>query len=67
MPEMKLKNQNLLHNFKSNFKSLETKIDIIERLENCLAKAGLTVQSKSHSNAAIKNDIKKVNVSFIYY
>lgn len=61
---MKLKNQNLLHNFKSSVKSLETKASIIERLDECLANNGLIVPHNSvHSYASIKHDIKKVNYS----
>lgn len=61
MPEMKLKNQNLLYNFKSSVKSLEAKMSIIERLDECLSNAGLALPlSTTHSYTTIKHDIKKV-------
>lgn len=64
MPEMKLKNQNLLHNFKSSVKSLEAKMSIIERLDECLSNAGLALPlSTTHSYTTIKHDIKKVKYS----
>ena len=43
MPEMKLKQQNLLHNFKSTIKSLETKLAIIDKLDGCITKTNLNI------------------------
>ncbi|CAF0916400.1 unnamed protein product [Brachionus calyciflorus] len=61
MPEMKLKNQNLLHNFKSTIKSLETKIGIMDKLDDCLYKLNLTLKTTQNdcSYLDIKNDLKK--------
>merc|ERR1712127_292125 len=39
MPEMKLKQQNLLYHFNSRIKSLETKLDIVHKLKTCIAKS----------------------------
>ncbi|RNA10812.1 serine threonine- kinase TBK1 [Brachionus plicatilis] len=61
MPEMKLKNQNLLHNFKSTLKSLETKIGIMDKLDDCLNKLNLSLKTTPNdcSYMDIKNDLKK--------
>ena len=63
MPEMKLKQQNLLYNFKSAIKSLETKLSIIDKLKSCI-KTGTDPRSVGFhdpaENLAIKSDIKKV-------
>jgi hypothetical protein len=65
MPEMKLKNQNLLHNFSSSVKSFETKLSILENLEECAQKANFNM-SKSETiknineNLQIRDDIKRV-------
>lgn len=59
---MKLKNQNLLHNFKSTLKSLETKIGIMDKLDDCLNKLNLSLKTTPNdcSYMDIKNDLKKV-------
>lgn len=69
MPEMKLKNQNLLHNFKSRVKSLETKLNIIEKLEESLSKAGLSIASNRHAQPyeSIKQDIRKFQDEILIY
>lgn len=73
---MKLKNQSLLHNFKSSVKSLETKMNIIERLDECLSVVGITVNANSNSNSTnkqcqsysvIKHDIKKFQDEIFIY
>ncbi len=69
MPEMKLKNQNLLHNFKCSVKSLETKLSIMEKLEECAQKANLNLtynksgdQSRNNEDyLTIKDHLKKVS------
>lgn len=53
MPEAKLKNLNSSHSFNVQVKRIETKLDIIEKLQ-----AGLD-PSKRQSYEAIKRDIKK--------
>ena len=67
MPEMKLKNQNLLHNFKSTIKSLGTKIGIMDKLDDCLYKLNLTLKTTQNdcSYLDIKNDLKKVSPKFL--
>lgn len=63
---MKLKNQNLLHNFKSTLKSLETKIGIMNKLDDCLYKLNLSLKTTPNdcSYLDIKNDLKKVKKNF---
>lgn len=61
MPEMKLKQQNLLYNFKSAIKSLETKLGIIDKLKSCIKSAQDARFHDPAENLAIKSDIKKVN------
>lgn len=66
---MKLKNQNLLHNFKSTLKSLETKIGIMDKLDDCLYKLNLSLKT-THNDCSyldIKNDLKKVNQKNFQY
>lgn len=62
MPEMKLKQQNLLYNFKSTIKSLETKLKIIEKLDGSITKSNLEIKNaqsdKSHKE--IKVNIERV-------
>ena len=62
MPEMKLKQQNLLYNFKSTIKSLETKLKIIEKLDDSITKSNLEIKNaqsdKSHKE--IKVNIERV-------
>jgi hypothetical protein len=67
MPEMKLKQQNLLFSIKSTIKSLETKLNIIDRLSNCMGKpisaAEGTKMLNQHNEMnfnEIKSEIKKV-------
>lgn len=61
MPEMKLKQQNLLHNFKSTIKNIETKLAIIEKLDNCTAKSPNDSKADESDNIInIKTNIKKV-------
>jgi hypothetical protein len=67
MPEMKLKNQNLLHNFKCSVKSLETKLGIMEKLEECAQRANLSLsyheslqRITNEDYLTIKNHLKKV-------
>lgn len=61
MPEMKLKQQNLLHNFKSTIKNIETKLAIIEKLDNCTAKPPNDPKTDESDNIInIKTNIKKV-------
>ena len=55
MPEMKLKQQNLLYNFNSTIKSLETKMSIVEKLKICQY-----VANNEKHDFEIKEDIKKV-------
>ncbi len=61
---MKLKQQNMLYNFNSTIKSLETKIEIVEKLNNCLAKSTIKVAKISQKDYDIKNDIIKVKLKF---
>jgi len=76
MPEMKLKQQNHLYHFNSRIKALETKLDIVQKLETCLVKSKPVTTARStdnsfstgvhseaheeHQHLAIKEDIKKV-------
>ena len=62
MPEMKLKQQNLLHNFKSTIKSLETKLTIIDKLDTCITRTNLnSLNGQSDKNYKdIKMNIDKV-------
>ena len=62
MPEMKLKQQNLLYNFKSTIKSLETKLKIIEKLDGCITKSNLDIKNtQSDKNYKdIRVNIEKV-------
>ena len=59
---MKLKQQNLLYNFKSTIKSLETKLKIIEKLDGSITKSNLDIKNaqsdKSHKE--IKVNIERV-------
>ena len=61
---MKLKQQNMLYNFNSTIKSLETKIEIVEKLNNCLTKSTIKVAKISQKDYDIKNDIIKVKLKF---
>lgn len=68
MPEMKLKQQNLLYHFNSRIKSLETKLDIVHKLKTCLAKsAPLEETSEAEKNRSLKEDIKKFKVAINSY
>jgi hypothetical protein len=67
MPEMKLKQQNLLFSIKLTIKSLETKLNIIDRLSSCIGKPMSGVEATKPLNQSneinfndIKNEIKKV-------
>lgn len=60
MPEMKLKQQNMLYNFNSTIKSLETKLAIIEKLNNCILKSNLKAVKMTQHDLEIKSDILKV-------
>lgn len=64
MPEMKLKNQNLMFNFKSSIKSLEIKLNLIEKLDASLSNKSQSPQLTT-SYADIKKDIKKVGIKSI--
>lgn len=65
MPEIKLKNQNLLHNFKCSLKSLETKLAVMDKLNDYAQKFNLNVASRNdESSFNIKEHIKKVTISF---
>ena len=65
---MKLKQQNLLYNFKSTIKSLETKLKIIEKLDTCSSKSNLETKNTQSDKSfkEIKVNIEKVltNLSF---
>ena len=65
---MKLKNQNLLHNFKSNIKSLDTKIGIMDKLDDCLYKLNLDLKTTKHdcSYMDLKQELKKVSLNFFF-
>jgi hypothetical protein len=63
MPEMKLKQQNLLYNFKSTIKSLETKLNIIEKLDMHVTKSNLDILKSTQADKTYKEkkaDIEKV-------
>ncbi len=64
MPEMKLKQQNLLHNFKSTIKNIETKLTIIEKLDNCTLKSPTndTKSNEADNILNINTNIKKVKI-----
>lgn len=68
---MKLKQQNLLYNFKSTIKSLETKISILDRLNNCADRsniAGSTFQRlKEKDYLDIKTDLDKFKNEIVLY
>lgn len=49
---MKLKQQNRLYHFHSQIKSLETKLEIVEKLKTCLDKSKPTLASVPHSSLA---------------
>jgi len=51
MPEMKLKQQDLLYNFKSTIKSLETKLKIIEKLDCCIIKSHLDIKNTQNDRS----------------
>lgn len=79
MPEMKLKQQNLLYQFHSRIKSLETKLDITNKLKSCLSKSksvSIPVSHNSNSSQEIteeeqfrsmKDDIEKFKVAINSY
>lgn len=58
---MKLKQQNMLYNFTSTIKSLETKLSIIEKLNNCILKSNFKAVKLTQQDLEIKTDILKVN------
>jgi hypothetical protein len=61
MPEMKLKQQNLLYHFNSTIKSLETKLGIVEKLKSCILKSKFDYNlTNSEEDMGIKEEIKKV-------
>ena len=60
MPEMKLKNQNLLHNFKCSVKSLETKLSIMEKLEECAQKANISLVSSKNDRITNSDDYNNI-------
>ena len=60
---MKLKQQNLLYNFKSTIKSLETKLNIIEKLDMHVTKSNLDILKCTQADRTYKEkkaDIEKV-------
>lgn len=57
---MKLKQQNMLYNFNSTIKSLETKLGIFEKLSNCQSKANFKLTKSTQHDLEIKHDIIKV-------
>ncbi len=59
MPEMKLKQQNLIYNFKSVIKSLETKLNILDKLESNLNDLKLS-QKYNDNFIKIRDDIERV-------
>jgi TANK-binding kinase 1 len=67
MPEMKLKQQNLLHTFKSTVKSLETKLKVIEKLDGCMTKTNLDSKSslsdKHYKEIKVNIDKFKTEIS----
>jgi len=74
MPEMKLKQQHLLYNFKSTIKSLETKLSICEKLKSCTFKFNnnsTTTNSfdakSNQQDVEIKEDIKKFKTAINNY
>ena len=75
MPEMKLKQQNLLYNFKASIKSLETKLSIIEKLKSSSIKNKILDSTNksnnnlydSFDNAQIKSDIRKLKTDITLY
>ena len=60
MPEMKLKQQNLIFNFKSTIKNMETKLSFIEKMENTFPNVRSGRKNKDNSLEQ-KNDIERVN------
>lgn len=60
MPEMKLKQQNMLYNFNSTIKSLETKLGIFEKLTSCQSKPSPKLTKSTQHDLEIKHDIIKV-------
>lgn len=79
MPEMKLKQQNLLYHFHSRIKSLETKLEIVDKLKTCLNKSKPAPAPVPHSSLAstgtaeeeqhvsMKEDIEKFKVAINSY
>lgn len=59
MPEMKLKQQNMLYNFNSTIKSLETKLGIFEKLSNSQSKSSFKLTKSTQHDLEIKHDIIK--------
>ncbi len=51
MPEMKLKQQNHLYHFNSRIKALETKLDIVQKLETCVVKSKPATTGRSIDNS----------------
>lgn len=80
MPEMKLKQQNLLYHFNSRIKSMETKLEIVQKLQSCaskskqggsnpgsLASTNLAENTEEQQHLNIKEDIKKVNHFYFFF
>lgn len=65
MPEMKLKQQNLIYNFKSTIKSLETKINIMDKLDQHFN--DIKSSRKYTDLMEIKNDIQKFKTELNIY
>jgi hypothetical protein len=59
MPEMKLKQQNLIYSFKSTITCLEAKLNTMDNLENSFNDVKLC-RKYNENLAEIKNDIQKV-------
>ena len=57
---MKLKQQNMLYNSNSTIKSLETKLEIVDKLNSCISKSNIKAAKNSQKDYDIKNDIIKV-------
>jgi hypothetical protein len=65
MPEMKLKQQNLIYSFKSTITCLEAKLNTMDKLENSFSDVKLC--GKYNENLTeIKNDIQKVISSYLF-
>lgn len=65
MPELKLKQQSLLYNFKSTIKSLDAKLNIMDKFKLYINKPQEFKLGPSNYDE-LKADVKRVSHIFVY-